>query len=216
MATENDDGLRSENGDMGDRDLADDAHINSKEEAPLTRGELNKILDGFRNNLSRQFKKYQAQPVPGADALPRSESKREGATEFEASIRKDLETLKQREAKVRSKERNSAIREALVSKGVSAHAVHMATKIVDEHVAFQSDDSEQLVWKDGENELDLATGVELWAKSKDARIFLTPKNAAGSESSPNVSSGKVKSDKKADLSNESILAALHQSQFSGT
>ncbi len=111
-----------------------------------------------------------------------------------AGLQQQIEELKADNARKdaiaaseREQRRGSALRQhladALVKGGMDAararHAIGFLAD-VEKRVKYAADDADELVFVDGDEELDLAAGLKAWLKSEDAKLYLPPRGAAGS------------------------------------
>ncbi len=121
------------------------------------------------------------EPVPSAD--PVIAGLQQQVEELKAdNARKDAIAASEREQR-----RSSALRQhlahALVKGGMDAgrarHAVGFLVD-VEKRVKYAADETDELVFVDGDEELELAAGLKAWLKSDDAKLYLPPRGVAGS------------------------------------
>src|SRR5207253_1798980 len=121
------------------------------------------------------------EPAPSADPL--IAGLQQQVEELKAdNARKDAIAANERERR-----RSSALRQRLTDELVKggmdgARARHAVGFLVDveKRVKYAADDADELVFADGDEDLDLAAGLKAWLKSEDAKLYLPPRGVAGS------------------------------------
>jgi hypothetical protein len=100
----------------------------------------------------------------------------------------DLKAEKQAEVtKNRDSQLRNNLREQLTKAGVAPHLIKAAIATLvdaDKSVSYTTleyaDDKDQIVFRDGKQEVELAAGISKWIKSEEGSSFLAPRGAQGS------------------------------------
>lgn len=104
------------------------------------------------------------------------ENQKSKLTELDAE--RKAEKAAARDAKLRAQ-----VLESLTEMGIDgARAKHALHYLVDgeKSVRYQNDESNTIVFRDGEDDIDLKTGLTNWAKTEDGKLYLPPRGAGGS------------------------------------
>jgi len=169
------------------RSKASEAKI-EKALADLTTGFTGK-LEEFSKQFDALKPKEPDKPKDKKDAIPPVTE----APEFQelqkqlAKLTKQNEDSARKAAESEARRRDTLLRQkahdALVSAGVDPKRARQALGLLvdaDKRIRFADADSEDIVFVNGDDTVDLAAGLKAWAKSDDAQIFLPPRGTSGS------------------------------------
>jgi len=198
---------------MGDQSQGNDPPNGSQgDDAPkfVTEEQLNRAISArlgqFEKKQDKVFGDFGAKLEQYfSQQPPKDEDKQEGqqTTKVEdhpafKSMQRQLEDTKKLTERLshekqveRSKARDTTLRQALQEKlaagGVAgAQLKHALGFLVDaeKRVRFADDDSEEILFRDGQDFLPFEDGLRAWMKSDDAKIYLPPRGTNGSGSAP--------------------------------
>lgn len=142
--------------------------------------------------------KLSAAPVQTPKDEPKGESPevaglKKQLADMQTSIKAANDKAEAERAKARDTSLRQKLQDSLVANGVDAKNTRAAIALLvdgDKRVSW-NDDSDELVFRDSDNQLvDLATGLKSWAKSDDAKIYLSPRGSVGSGSAPGSGSAQ--------------------------
>ncbi len=134
-------------------------------------------------------------PSPEPPKAPQaSEPAPAGTDPVIAGLQQQIEELKTDNARKdaiaaneREQRRHSALRQRLTDELIkggtdATRARHAVGFLVDveKRVKYAADDSDELVFAAGDEELDLNAGIKAWLKSEDGKLYLPPRGVAGS------------------------------------
>ena len=187
---------------------------------------LEKTLGESLAGLSTKFEEALASVK--TDGAPKNEQKQQSSSVLDApeykGMQRELAELKKQTAEAkaerdaeRGKVRDSSLRqrlgEELAKHGVdAARAKHAIGYLVDADKRVRwSEDGEQLVFRDADGEVDLATGLKGWVKTDDGKLYIPPRGAQGSGDRPG---GSVNGQRQQTLQRGDIGRAI-LSEFAG-
>lgn len=166
-----------------------------KKNAETIKGALSSVATDIDTLLTQKleaFKPTAPGSKPGEAGTPPAHAAVHESPEFKGmakqleTMRKQVEEQTSRANAEREKARDVALRQKLqdelAKRGVSYTKQALATLVDSEkRVRWSEDGDDSLVFRDSDGaDLDLRTGLDGWAKSEDAKIYMAPRNAAGS------------------------------------
>jgi hypothetical protein len=175
------------------------------DDAPIGNRGLTKRFKKFEKNLLGTIESLlnkrdegllaKLKPAPEPPKEPQeNEPAATGTDPVIAGLQQQIEELKADNARKdaiaaneRDQRRNSALRQRLTDELIkggtdATRARHAVGFLVDveKRVKYAADDSDELVFAAGDEELDVGAGIKAWLKSEDGKLYLPPRGVAGS------------------------------------
>ena len=146
------------------------------------------------SKLDELVKAKDAPPAQGTEA-PQKPQKIEETTEYKSLLRRMAEmearykaaeeTAAAEKARARESQMRNKLAESLSAAGVDARTVkHAVGYLVDVEKRVRATENGEIIFADGGEEVDLATGLRAWLKTEDAKVYLAPRGAQGSGERP--------------------------------
>lgn len=169
----------------------------------------------FESKQSEQFSKIEQLILERATQQESKEQKKAPVEDPQiAQMRKQIEKLTADKAKNREVALRSKLSEELVAAGVNPATVKALVALhvdSDKAVSYESDESDEIVFKAQDNSYSLKDGLQQWLKTEDAKAYLIPKGAKGSG---DTSYQKPTVPKTENKSAEAAASMLHNFLFS--
>jgi hypothetical protein len=160
---------------------------------------LAKVIDDKLTAVRAEFS-----PTEPSEGGKGGKGGKEGNSQELASLKRLVQDLqkettesKQAMALERSKNREvsmrQAVAEALEPHGITGSRFRAAYALLksDGRIQFAADDSDDLVFVDGSDQLPVDQGLGSWVKGEDAKIYLPPSGVGGSGSRPTATKPKI-------------------------
>lgn len=164
----------------------------STSEKPLTAKQINKMInDAFsaRSKASEakletqltELKALLTKEAPSETPAPSKKKVQEEDSAAVLALKAQVDKMTAATAKARANSLESAIKEACLAEKISADTVKALVPFLKQHIAYENDDSDNIVWRADDQELSLKEGVQNWVKNDPAaNYFIQGKQVTGS------------------------------------
>lgn len=164
----------------------------------VTKDELNAMLNGFRKSFKKDFDEIKTafasqQPKteePAAQRLPKSEADA-ALIELRSQVKILQDREKAREAVLAEQSLHNTLREQLTQHGVNPQFVDHAIAYLNQKKLVRADEDGTYKMKVNQVDYDLNDAVKAWAKTDEAKLYLSPKGTQGSGQTGPVRSQSV-------------------------
>ena len=136
----------------------------------------------------RSFEAKQQETLSRIEQLlsPKKEEQQEEKPKKEdasvLSLKQQVERLTQDKKRSRENALKSRLQEELLAAGVNKQALKalVALHMAENAVEYESEDSDEIVYKTQDSVYQLKDGISAWAKTEDAKAFLAARGVTGS------------------------------------
>lgn len=151
-------------------------------------GDIDKALDtkleAFKSQIPTPESKAGDTKTPAVTDTPEYRGLKKQLDDTAAQVRASAEREKVAMESAKATRLRQGVAEMLAKKGFDPARVRLAVgQLIDVDKRARIDgegDDERIVIKDTDGEVDLETGVDAWAKTDEAKIYLPPRGSAGS------------------------------------
>lgn len=152
----------------------------------VTKDELNAMINGFRKSFKKDldelknvFASQNKPDEPAAPRLPKSEADA-AIIELRNQLKVMQDREKAREAVLAEQSLHNTLREQLTQHGVNPQFVDHAIAYLNQKKLVRADEDGTYKMKVNQVDYDLNDAVKAWAKTDEAKLYLSPKGTQGS------------------------------------
>jgi hypothetical protein len=164
----------------------------------VTKAEINSMINGFRKSFKKDLEEQlKAIATPSNEEVavtPKKSSKEVDPEkeEMKAQLKQVLAERAQEKAELQSRKLTDTLSDILVKNGIDPKHVKPASAFLKQEKGIRYDEDGNIKMKMDFDEIDLHEAVKSWAKTDEAKLFMSPKGAVGSGQRGSVKSSPVK------------------------